>query len=146
LLAWADQGYLTNLEPFMAKEGGPEYKKDFYAPVVQVGSFKEAMYGLPSFSGSLLLQYNTAMFKDAGLDPNKPPATWPILLDCARKLTKKDASGRFVQWGYGMHGANESSSVVRFLHWINNNGASILNDSNTASKLDTPEAIEALKF
>ena len=146
VIAWADQGYLANLEPFIEKQGGADYKKDFYKPVVDVGSYKGAMYGLPSFSGSLLLQYNTTMFREAGLDPNKPPTTWPALLETAQKLTKKDASGRFVQWGYGMHGVNESSSIVRFLHWINNNGASVLNETNTASKLDSPEAIAALKF
>ncbi len=146
VIAWADQGYLANLEPFIAKQGGADYKKDFYKPVVDVGTFKGSLYGLPSASGSLLLQYNTTMFKEAGLDPSKPPTTWPQLLEYAQKLTKKDSSGRFVQWGYGIHGANESSSIVRFLHWINNNGASVLNANNTASKLDSPEAVAALKF
>jgi multiple sugar transport system substrate-binding protein len=146
LLTWAEQGFLMGLEPFIAKQGGSDYKKDFYGPVVQVGSHKGELYALPSFSGVLLLQYNTEMFREAGLDPNKPPANWPELLEYSEKLTKKDSSGRASQWGFGLHGANQTTSVVRFIQWIDNNGGSVLNQDNTASALDSPEAIGALKF
>ena len=39
------------------------------------------------------------MFKEAGLDPNQPPATWKEMVEYAQKLTKRDASGKVTQWG-----------------------------------------------
>ena len=33
---------------------------------------------------------NVDHFKEAGLDPDKPPATWTELIDDAKKLTKRD--------------------------------------------------------
>ncbi|MFJ5232302.1 ABC transporter substrate-binding protein [Kitasatospora sp. NPDC088391] len=54
------------------------------------------------FNSSLPLLYlNDDAFKDAGLDPAKPPTTLAELGDLAQKLTKKDASGQTVRYGFG---------------------------------------------
>ena len=38
---------------------------------------------------TVVLYYNKELFKAAGLDPNKPPATWAEMADHAKKLTVK---------------------------------------------------------
>lgn len=142
---WTSQGMLADLEPFIA-QAGADYKADFYKAVIDYGTYQGKTHGLPSFSGSLLLQYNTEMFQAAGLDPKTAPKDWPELLDYAQKLNKKDASGKLVQWGYGMHGSKDTSSVVRFLHWINNAGGSVLSEDMKESRLNSKECIDALTF
>jgi multiple sugar transport system substrate-binding protein len=56
-------------------------------------------YGIPLTDWTLLLIYNKNMFRDAGLDPNKPPRTIDEFTAAQRKLTKKDAQGNITQTG-----------------------------------------------
>ncbi len=66
---------------------------DFIAPA-------RGYYGLPN--GDLLsmpfnvstavLFYNKDAFKKAGLDPNKPPRTWPELIEAAKKIRSTNAA------------------------------------------------------
>ncbi|WP_442809422.1 extracellular solute-binding protein [Streptomyces sp. NBC_01335] len=45
------------------------------------------IYGLPTGNYSLGLVYNRALFKKAGLDPDKPPTTWEEVRTAARKIS-----------------------------------------------------------
>ncbi|MEU8515529.1 ABC transporter substrate-binding protein [Kitasatospora sp. NPDC048722] len=56
---------------------------------------------MPFNSSMPLLYLNTDAFKEAGLDPAKPPTNLAELGDLAQKLTKKDASGQTVRYGFG---------------------------------------------
>ena len=40
-----------------------------------------------------VLYWNKDAFKEAGLDPNTPPATWDEMVSFGKKLTKTDAAG-----------------------------------------------------
>jgi multiple sugar transport system substrate-binding protein len=57
------------------------------------------IYGLPCTDWVEVLIYNKAMFKAAGLDPEKPPRTIAEFTDAQRKLTKRDAKGNITQMG-----------------------------------------------
>ncbi len=54
------------------------------------------VYGIPFQNSTPLLYYNVAAFKDAGLDPDHPPATWTEWVAAAKKLTKAGGNER---WG-----------------------------------------------
>src|ERR1044071_1976408 len=56
-------------------------------------------WGVPFQRSTIVLYWNKEAFKEAGLDPNRPPATWAEQLEYAKKLTKHDASGHATQWG-----------------------------------------------
>ena len=61
-----------------------------------VGSvkYKNQKYGYPMLvEPSAVLFYRKDLFTKAGLDPEKPPATWAELIDYGKKLTTKDVSG-----------------------------------------------------
>jgi sn-glycerol 3-phosphate transport system substrate-binding protein len=47
------------------------------------------------------LYYNEAAFKEVGLDPDHPPATWQEWVDAAKKLTKRDG-GNVSRYGLEM--------------------------------------------
>jgi len=57
-------------------------------------------YVVPTGSTPFVLIYNKAQFKDAGLDPEKPPKTWDELIEMGKKLTKVDSSGTFTRMGF----------------------------------------------
>ena len=56
-------------------------------------------WGIPFQRSTIVLYWNKEAFKEAGLDPNKPPATWAEQVEYAQKLTKRDAGGNVTQWG-----------------------------------------------
>ncbi len=56
-------------------------------------------YGLPCTDWVEVLIYNKEMFREAGLDPEKPPRTIAEVTEAQRKLTKRDAAGNITQMG-----------------------------------------------
>ncbi|MFI5341426.1 MAG: ABC transporter substrate-binding protein [Candidatus Methylomirabilales bacterium] len=143
---WAREEFLRDLNPFIDKAGGKKYLGEYYDTLIQLASQKGGVYGLPRFAGGYLLYYNKDMFSAAGLDPAKPPTNWEELLQYARKLTKKDAAGNTVQYGYGLHGMNRTDVVSRFVNWMYANGADVISADGKTALLDQPKAIETLKF
>ncbi|MDP4152448.1 MAG: ABC transporter substrate-binding protein [Bacillota bacterium] len=59
---------------------------------LQAVTYKGKLLGLPLSNSSIVLYYNKDMFKEAGLDPEKPPVTIADLADYAKKLMKKDGA------------------------------------------------------
>ncbi|MFB7665455.1 ABC transporter substrate-binding protein [Kitasatospora sp. NPDC056138] len=56
---------------------------------------------MPFNSSMPLLYLDADAFREAGLDPAAPPRTLAELGEAAKKLTKKDASGQTVRYGFG---------------------------------------------
>lgn len=59
---------------------------DFFVPVRNYYTINGKHYSLPFNSSTPLLYYNKTFFKQAGLDPNKPPATFQSVIDVSKKL------------------------------------------------------------
>jgi multiple sugar transport system substrate-binding protein len=75
-----------------------EIEKEFF-PIVQQMKLDGKYYALPTAVRSLALFWNKTLFKEAGLDPERPPATLDELVDYARKLTKRSPNGDLLQAG-----------------------------------------------
>jgi sn-glycerol 3-phosphate transport system substrate-binding protein len=60
------------------------------------------LYSMPFNSSTPILYYNKNAFKEAGLDPNKPPKTFSEVEKDAKALTIKDSSGNVSQYGFSM--------------------------------------------
>ena len=74
---------------------------DFEPAVLNYYKYQDKLQSMPWNASSSILLYNKDAFKAAGLDPEKPPTTFSVVTDYAKKLTKKDASGQTVQYGFG---------------------------------------------
>lgn len=57
-------------------------------------------YGLPYETDIRVTYYNKAAYKDAGLDPEKPPQNWDDLWAFAEKLDQKDSGGKLQRVGF----------------------------------------------
>ncbi|MCK7528621.1 MAG: extracellular solute-binding protein [Ignavibacteriales bacterium] len=52
----------------------------FFSALWNEMRFKDNIYALPLYSNSYAFFYNKKLFREAGLDPEKPPKTWNEVL------------------------------------------------------------------
>jgi sn-glycerol 3-phosphate transport system substrate-binding protein len=70
----------------------------FYPAFMQNGEVDGHTWGVPFQRSTIVMFWNKAAFRDAGLDPDTAPATWQEHADFAAKLTKR--TGETVsRWG-----------------------------------------------
>ncbi|HMN63509.1 MAG: ABC transporter substrate-binding protein [Burkholderiaceae bacterium] len=101
-------------------------------------------WGVPFQRSTIVLYWNKELFREAGLDPDKGPASWDQMVEYAKKLTKTDASGNVTQWGVKIPSSG-------FPYWLfqgltTPNGALLMNEAGTETYFDKPEVIEALQY
>jgi multiple sugar transport system substrate-binding protein len=60
--------------------------------------YEDATYAMPWYNAPVCIMYNKALFKQAGLDPERPPATQAELIEAAQKLRSADIT----PWTYGV--------------------------------------------
>jgi multiple sugar transport system substrate-binding protein len=115
-LTFADAGILPENPP---KVMSLVKSKAYPAVVVEYNTYKGKVYGIPFLEGSKpALFYNTKMFKEVGLDPSKPPATFDELMAAARKLAKKDASGNLVRSGISLRLSGQGAGVAEKFWYV----------------------------
>jgi sn-glycerol 3-phosphate transport system substrate-binding protein len=92
-----DLGVATPVQDFIDKE---KYDvSDLEPNVLAYYTVDGKQWSMPFNTSNPMVYYNKDMFKAAGLDPNKPPRTWAEVEEYAKKLTKKDASGKVDVYG-----------------------------------------------
>jgi sn-glycerol 3-phosphate transport system substrate-binding protein len=107
----AAKGAIKPVYQLMAETREP-FNTSVYLPAV-TGYYTTSdgrMLSLPFNSSTPVLYYNKIAFKKAGLDPNKPPKTWPEVAEYARKLVQAGYKGGFsTAWMGWIHLENFSA-------------------------------------
>ena len=112
----------------------------FYPTLMENGRTAGRTWGIPFQRSTIVMYYNKDAFRAAGLDAEKPPATWDELVAAGKKLTKPDGS----QWGvmipstgypYWMFGALTMQ-----------NGQVLMNGDGNETYFDHPDVVGALQF
>lgn len=103
IATFADNKALTSMRPFIEADGMTE--EGFlsrYQPVYADMCLNDGhIYALPSTPATIALHWNKTLFREAGLDPERPPRTLAELDDYARRLTKRDPeTGDITQIGF----------------------------------------------
>ncbi len=116
----------------------------FYPAFMENSQTGGKTWGIPFQRSTIVMFYNKELFKEAGLDPNKPPQNWTELTAAAQKLTKRDASGNVTQWGIQIPSSG-------FPYWLFQalaiqNGVNLMNQAGTETYYDKPEVIGALQY
>ena len=137
---FAERGYIMDLTPFIEKEGGQKFLAQWDQHALEVCKYKGKIYCLTDFVNPMTLLYNTVHYREAGLDPTMPPATWDQFVDYAKKLTR---AGRY---GLGLIGGRSDSLFMRLHPFFWGAGAEYLTPDGKRSALDTPEALEGFRF
>lgn len=95
---FAAQGALLDLTERAPAAG---IRIDDFKPIWRdIGEFDGRLYGLPCAPFTVVLYYNRRLFREAGLDPDRPPQTLAEFDDAMRKLTRRDEHGDIVQLGF----------------------------------------------
>ena len=107
-------------------------------------SVDKKLYSMPFNTSMPVLYINQKLFKEAGLDPNHAPETWKEMAEYAQKLTKRDASGKVMQWGVQIPASG-------FPYWLfqgltTENGVQLMNAAGTETYYDKPAVIEAVQY
>jgi ABC-type sugar transport system permease subunit/ABC-type glycerol-3-phosphate transport system substrate-binding protein len=140
---WASRDTFMPLDDFLAKETGPDaIKADNYYPAAwNEAIYRGKVYAIPNGIDDRMLFYNKAMFREVGLDPNKPPQTWEELLEYAKKLTKKNADGTYNRLGFI---PNYGNSWLYLYSW--QNGGEFMSPDRRLCTLAAPENVGALQY
>ncbi len=118
--------------------------KVFYPAFMANSQTGGKTWGIPFQRSTIVLYWNKELFKEAGLDPNKAPANWNEMLQFAQKLTKKDASGKVIQ--YGVQIPSSGFPYWLFQAFTTENDAMLMNDAGNEVYFDKPGVIEAAQF
>ena len=118
--------------------------KSFYPGFMENSQTGGKIWGIPFQRSTIVLYYNKDAFKEAGLDPNRPPQNWKEQVEYAQKLTKRDASGKVTQWGMQIPSSG-------FPYWLFQAlaiqaGQNLMNDAGTEVYYDKPAVIEGLQY
>ncbi|MEU8294200.1 sugar ABC transporter substrate-binding protein [Streptomyces pseudogriseolus] len=98
------------------------------------------IYGIPRTGYSMGLIYNRELFERAGLDPDRPPATWDEVRTAARKIA---ALGDGVV-GYADYSA-QNQGGWHFTAELYSQGGDVVSADGTKATVDTPEARAVLQ-
>jgi multiple sugar transport system substrate-binding protein len=90
-----DNEQLADLTPYV--KALPYFSKYNKAVLAEGTDSKGRIVALPKGAYAQALHYNRQLFTQAGLDPNKPPTTWPQLQADALKITQKTGKPGYVE-------------------------------------------------
>ncbi|MFF5289953.1 ABC transporter substrate-binding protein [Paractinoplanes globisporus] len=92
----------------------------------------------------MVVYYNTALFKKAGIDPPKADWTWADFEATAKKLTKDtNGDGKNDQYGFTW-ASNEIFPGI--MPWVANAGGNLTSDDVCSATADTPQVNKAVSF
>jgi len=139
-----DQDVIVPFDDFATSAEDKQWLASFYPALMENSKVKGKIWGIPFQRSTIVLYHNKNAFKEVGLDPNKPPATWDEMVAAAQKLTKKDASGNVTRWG--MHIPSTGYAYWMFQALCIQNGQVLMNLDGNKTNFDHSDVIEALQF
>lgn len=98
VIPYADKNALLPLDEYCAKAGIE--KQRYISRYWAICYHRDHLWALPSTPASLALHWNKKLFREADLDPDRPPETIGELDRYAELLTKRDGEGNLVQVGF----------------------------------------------
>ena len=119
----AAKGAIKPVYEVMAESGQPFDPNAFLPTVTSYYTTPEGkMLSMPFNSSTPVLYYNKDAFRKAGLDPDKPPKTWPEVAQYAKKLVKAGYPAGFsTAWISWIH-ITDTVDAISFL--LKNNKSS----------------------
>jgi multiple sugar transport system substrate-binding protein len=140
---WSTRGALLPLDEFIERD-------KFDPSIIFPALWNEVMwdgrtYAIPTGAANEAFYWNKDHFRKAGLDPDRPPATWSELEQYALKLTVYARDGSIERAGY-IPGYWGPFPTALFLTWALQKGAKFISDDGTRVHLAERPNIEALEW
>ncbi|WP_058304496.1 sugar ABC transporter substrate-binding protein [Gorillibacterium timonense] len=134
---FAQQGLLEPFPDDLANEIRDKVVEASWKPMEYNGK----IYGLAAQPGVSSLFWNKKLVKEAGIDPDKAPASWEELLDNIKKVT---AAGKGKYYGGGVYAGANAGGYLRFGPLLVINGGGFATDGQPA--FNTAQNVETVQF
>lgn len=139
-----DEDAIVPIDDFVKTDADKAWLKGFYPAFMANSQTGGKTWGVPFQRSTVVMYYNKQAFKEAGLNPDKAPQNWKELREAAHKLTRKDASGKVVQYGIQIPSTGFGYWMLQTL--TTPNDVLLANESGTRVTLNHPKVVEALNF
>ncbi|MDX3486732.1 MULTISPECIES: ABC transporter substrate-binding protein [Streptomyces] len=114
--------------------------KDIAQPLRDAYTVDGKIYGIPRTNYSMGLLYSKPLFTKAGLDPNKPPATWEEVRAAAKKIAALgDGTVGFAEY------SAQNQGGWHFTASIYSQGGAVVSEDGRKATVDTPEGKAVLQ-
>lgn len=139
-----DEGVVVAIDDLLKTPEDKAWLNSFYPGFMQNSQTGGKTWGIPFQRSTIVMYWNKDLFKEAGLDPNRPPQNWNELVDMGQKLTKKDAAGNVST--YGVQVPSSGFPYWLFQAFTTQNGVELMNAAGTETYFDKPEVVQALQY
>lgn len=136
---YAEMGALLQMDQYVDKWG---MTKDLDPGLAESAVLEGKLYGVPWYGGGRALMYRKDLFAEAGI--KNPPTTWEELLADAKAIQKVGKDGKVERYGFAFQG-NGRLTWMPFI-WQNGGEIGYKKDGKWYSGMNSPEAIEAIRF
>lgn len=113
----------------------------YVRPILLYYSVDGNLWSFPFNSSTSILYYNKDHFRQAGLDPNKPPTTWDEVFEYGRKLLQAGVVQNVLSFGWPDWQFEQQLAIHNYLYADNDNGRSGL-----ASRVTWPDPFSIKVF
>jgi sn-glycerol 3-phosphate transport system substrate-binding protein len=139
-----DEDAIVPFDEFITTDADRTWLKGFFPAFMENSQTGGKTWGIPFQRSTVVLYWNKELFREAGLDPEKPPQTWAQQAEFAQKLTKRDSAGNVTQWGIQIPSSG-------FPYWLfqgisTQAGAILANAAGNKTDFTNPGVTEALQY
>jgi sn-glycerol 3-phosphate transport system substrate-binding protein len=138
-----DDDLILPIDPLADTAIDQAWLASFYAAFLKNGEVGGYTWGVPFQRSTIVLFWNKAAFRDAGLDPETPPATWQEHTDFAVKLTARTGD-TVTRWGVQIPSTG-------FAYWLfqaltTEAGGTLANGEGTETDFAGEASVAALRY
>lgn len=141
LFTLRDLRLIESMNEFTTSEDS-DFFANFYEGFLENSTLDGNVWSVPFQRSTPIFYYNKDHFREVGLDPENPPATWDELLEAAKLLVKKDDKGNVTRWGF--EDITDDTWTVQAL--ILQAGGKYANEEGTKAFFTSDEVKNAINF
>jgi multiple sugar transport system substrate-binding protein len=120
---------------------------DAYEPGVLDGFIVDGkLYAVPMDLASISMYYRKDFFREAGLDPEKPPKTWEDVAEMGKALLRKDANGTVTRAGWAWLARSTSSHFYYWGAMLPQKGVDFISPDGTQNGFNNPQGMETFEY
>ena len=133
-----EQDLIVPFEKVIETEEEKAWLDSFYPALMANGQIEGKTWGIPFQRSTIVAYYNKDMFREAGLDPEKAPATWEEMVEMGKKLTNDDH--------YGIMIPSTGYPYWMFQALAIQNGKELMSKDGLTTRFDDPKVVATLEF
>ena len=138
-----DDELIVPFDTIATSDADKAWLKSFYPAFLANGTIDGHVWGVPFQRSTIVAYWNKDIFKDAGLDPEKAPATWEETGEWTAKTVKREGD-RVTRWGIEIPGDG-------FTYWlyqamVAQAGAELAGDNGRKTFFNSAAAVDGLQF